>query len=84
MNCLSALKMFALVGGVLLLIDGCQTEETYREQRTQKARQDYFRIVTRYVPEGKVYSLPECIDSALKKQPRPGSLRSARTGQQRT
>ena len=68
MNIMQTLKIAAAPGLFLtvVLLAGCQTESSYQEQRTEKARKEYMYIVTRYVPEGKVYTLPECIESAMK------------------
>ncbi len=45
---------------------GCQTEDDYRKIRAENARKDYYHIVRQYMPSGKKFTLPECIEEALK------------------
>ena len=68
MNSKQICRMAVLAGAALavMLAAGCQSEETYQTSRAAKARSDYFFIVTRYVPTGEVFTLPTCIEYAMK------------------
>jgi len=68
MNSKQICRTAAVTGATLavVLAAGCQSEETYQTSRAAKARSDHFFIATRYVPQGEVFSLPTCIEYALK------------------
>lgn len=51
---------------ILCLCSSCQTEQDSRVTRADNARKDYHHIVRQYMPKGKVYTLTECVDAALK------------------
>jgi len=50
----------------VMLLAGCQSEDTYQQKRAANARNDGFFIATRDVPKGEVFSLPTCIEYALR------------------
>ncbi len=63
------IKKFILPVALLTCLSvffGCQTEQDLREQRAANARKDYYHIVRQYMPSGKRFTLPECIEEALK------------------
>ena len=45
---------------------GCHNSEYYRQQRVEKARKDFKNINKRTIDENKVFTLNECINTALK------------------
>lgn len=48
------------------MFSGCQTEQDYRDKRSQSARDGYYHIARQYMPQGKKFTLVECIGEALK------------------
>ncbi len=49
-----------------LFFAGCHNSEYYRQQRVEQARKDFAKISKRTIDEKKVFTLNECINTALK------------------
>jgi len=65
MNMFTVFKVLTLTVTVMFLA-GCHNSEYYRQQRVEKARKNYKSIGSRTIKDGKVFTLNECIDEALK------------------
>jgi outer membrane protein TolC len=48
-----------------VFLAACHNSEYYRQQRVEKARRNFTKISARTIPEGKVFTLDECINDAL-------------------
>ena len=61
-------KIFRILtlAAVGMLFTGCHNSEYYRQQRVEKARKDFSKISKRTIDENKVFTLNECIGTALK------------------
>jgi outer membrane protein len=63
--------MFKRIQGILLvcvvvMLFGCyNSEEGYREERVKNSKKHYEEINKKVIPEGKIFTLPECIKLAL-------------------
>ncbi|MDD5698370.1 MAG: TolC family protein [Victivallaceae bacterium] len=51
---------------IALLVAGCHNSEYYRRQRVEKARKGFKEISSKTIAAGKVFTLDECITTALK------------------
>lgn len=49
-----------------MFLAGCHNSEYYRQQRVEKARKDFQNISKRTIDKNKIFTLNECIDTALK------------------
>jgi outer membrane protein len=65
MDMFTVFRILILVA-VSMFIAGCHNSEYYRQQRVEKARKDFRDINKRTIDENKVFTLNECISSALK------------------
>ena len=50
----------------IILLASCNNSEYYRQQRVEKAREHFNKINKRTIDPNKVFTLNECIDTALK------------------
>ena len=62
------LKVFRILGATAIgmVIAGCHNSEYYRQQRVAKARKDFKKINKKTIAKDKVFTLNECIRTALK------------------
>ncbi len=51
---------------IAVIFAGCHNSEYYRQQRVEKARKDFNDINKKTIAHGKVFTLNECINTALK------------------
>jgi len=51
---------------IALFVAGCHNSEYYRQERVEKARQNFQNISKRTIDKNKVFTLNECINDALK------------------
>ena len=51
---------------IVMFITGCHNSEYYRQQRVERARRNFENISKRTIDKNKVFTLNECIGSALK------------------
>ena len=50
----------------LLVFAGCSSEESYRRERIEKAELHFGKISSRVLEKGRILTLPECIELAIK------------------
>ena len=62
------LKVFRLVIAlaIAMVAFGCHDSEYYRQQRVEKANEHFGKINKKVIPQGTVFTLPDCISIALK------------------
>jgi outer membrane protein TolC len=55
-----------VIAVTVIFFTGCSSEDAYRRERVKKAEKHFENIAGRVIEEGKVFSLPECVELALK------------------